>query len=180
MPRVVLAPSLRVYAVEAEIIPINVTGRPSLFKRENVRIGYNLALMGASDTRMAAAFGVNVETFYQWKRQFPHFSEALRDGKDIADANVARSMYEQAIGYWGPDDKWYPPNLGAQKHWLANRQRNRWASVVEPEPANVSVTINTADPNEASRQYRAFISGEPTPLRLPPGRIIDAEQTDDE
>lgn len=129
-------------------------GRPTSFKPEYVDQAYKFALLGASDKRMAELFGVTESTFYLWKQQHPEFSEALTRGKDIADAEIAHSLYHRAKGYEHPEDdikvvavgnnmgseivitptvKRYPPDTGAAALWLANRQKAAWRQKVDHE-----------------------------------------------
>jgi len=78
----------------------------------------------------------------EWKAKHREFSVALEDGKAPADAEVAASLYQRAIGYDNtkavkimqyegdpiivPYTDHYPPDVGAAKVWLYNRQRDRW------------------------------------------------------
>lgn len=104
------------------------------------------ALLGANHERMALLFGVAKSTFDLWIANIPEFSDALKEGKDWADANVAKSLYHRALGYSHPDvdikvvngeivqtplTKHYPPDTGAATLWLKNRQPGTWRDKVE-------------------------------------------------
>ena len=93
---------------------------------------------------MAEFFGVNPDTWHEWKKVHSEFSEALRDWKVEADSRVERSLYERATGYSHPEDKifnddgeplivptvkHYPPDTTAAIFWLKNRQKDRWRDV---------------------------------------------------
>jgi hypothetical protein len=101
-----------------------------------------LCLLGATDAQMAKIFGVAESTWNAWKLKHPEFAEALCEGKDEADAKVAASLYQRAIGYRHIDFKMfqhegkvitkrfvkhYPPDTMAAMYWLNNRQRLNWA-----------------------------------------------------
>lgn len=103
----------------------------------------NYALLGATDDQMAAFFGVSRSNFAEWKNRYPGFGQALREGKDIADAKVAAALYHRAIGYSHPETdirvisgrivkteivKHYPPDTLAINSWLNNRQPALWRS----------------------------------------------------
>lgn len=129
-------------------------GRPTSFKPEYVDLVYKFALLGATDKRMAELFQVSEQTFNAWKHAQPEFLESLTRGRDIADAEIAHSLYHRAKGYEHPEDdikavalgnnqgseivitptvKRYPPDTGAAALWLANRQKATWRQKVDHE-----------------------------------------------
>jgi hypothetical protein len=126
-------------------------GRPTDYKPEYDERAFNLALLGLNDVQMSAAFDICEATFNNWKRDYPTFLESLTRGKDDADAKVARSMYERALGVTIVEEavtkdgdivklrKQLPSDTAAAKHWLANRHRGRWSN-------NGESTINTTEP----------------------------------
>ncbi|MDB5975166.1 MAG: terminase [Nevskia sp.] len=131
----------------------NPVGRPSSYRAEYVEQAYKLCLLlGATDEKLAEFFGVSKPTVLAWKEEFPEFLAAIREGKDISDANVARSLYQRAIGYSHAEDdirtvsgpagtgseivitptvKHYPPDTQAASLWLRNRQPAVWRDKVE-------------------------------------------------
>lgn len=97
---------------------------------------------------MADAFGVNVDTIYEWKNKHKLFSEAIKKGKEEADAHIADSLYQRAKGYSHDDvhisnymgeititpiKKHYPPDTTACIFWLKNRQKEIWRDVSRQE-----------------------------------------------
>jgi hypothetical protein len=126
-------------------------GRPTDYKPEYDERAFNLALLGLNDVQMAAAFDTSEKTFNEWKKQHPSFLQSLTRGKEDADAKVARSMYERALGVTIVEEavtkdgdivklrKQLPSDTAAAKHWLANRQRGRWSN-------NGESTITTTEP----------------------------------
>jgi hypothetical protein len=124
-------------------------GRPSSFRHEYIEQAYKFALLGADDARMAKLFGVSTVTFNAWKTKYPEFFNALKEGKDIADAEISKALYHRAKGYSHPDVevkvidgqvvmvdliKHYPPDTGAAMAWLKNRQPKYWRD--KPEQAD--------------------------------------------
>ena len=121
-------------------------GRPTSYRPEYADMAYKFCLLGANDEKLASLFEVSVATISNWKNDCPEFLEALKKGKEIADAEVAHSLYHRALGYKHPEDdirvingeivitptvKHYPPDTGAATLWLKNRQSSTWRDKVE-------------------------------------------------
>lgn len=139
-------------------------GRPSAYKPEFVDLAYKFALLGATDAKMAEFFGVDERTLNRWKIDFPDFCQSLKNGKLIADAEIAHSLYHRAKGYSHeamkffqyegnvieqPYTEHYPPDTGAAFIWLKNRAG--WRDKPEeggdedaPKPVAVIVEIKDA------------------------------------
>ena len=117
-------------------------GRPSDYDSEKTpKQAKKACLMGATDKDLADFFGVSETTINNWKNEHPEFLESIREGKDVADAKVAKSLYERALGYEHPEvhvsnyqgkitltelTKHYPPETTAAILWLKNRQSGKW------------------------------------------------------
>lgn len=117
-------------------------GRPSDYDPENTpRQAKKACLMGATDADLADFFGVSETTINNWKLAHPKFLESIKEGKQQADADVAKSLFERATGYSHPEDKifndggkpmivptvkHYPPDTTAGIFWLKNRQSDKW------------------------------------------------------
>jgi hypothetical protein len=119
-------------------------GRPSRYKEDMPQRAYKLCLLGLRDQDLAVAFGVGIGSIDVWKKEHPEFFEAIKRGRDEADAHVAESLYHRALGYSHPEEvikvvggqvvrletmKHYPPDTGAACFWLKNRHRDRWRDV---------------------------------------------------
>jgi transcriptional regulator with XRE-family HTH domain len=120
-------------------------GRPSLYNAEyHPKTAEKLTLLGCTQREMAEIFGVAVETVEQWIKDHPEFSQAIARGKEPADAEVARSLYQRAIGYEAQAVKifmpagatepvyaeyieHYPPDTNAASLWLRNRRGRKRA-----------------------------------------------------
>jgi len=113
-------------------------GRPSKYKKEYAEQAYKLCLLGATDKEIADFFGVTESTLNLWKKEYPEFSESLKNGKVVADAEVAASLYKRAKGYQYVETtyengaltksvvKEVAPDTGAAMAWLKNRQKDKW------------------------------------------------------
>lgn len=92
-------------------------GRPSKYDPDkHPEKATKLALLGLTDEEMAVALDIHVSTFYQWQIDFPDFSEAIKDGKVRADANVAQSLYKKAMS----------GDTTSAIFWLKNRRKQAW------------------------------------------------------
>lgn len=119
----------------------NKGGRPTRYKSEYAEQARKLCLLGATDDALADFFEVSKVTINAWKKAHPEFLNSLKIGKQIADANVADSLYNRALGYSHPElkvfnnmgeivtfecEKHYPPDPTSAIFWLKNRQPALW------------------------------------------------------
>ena len=101
-------------------------GRPSDYREEFTRIARSLCLLGAKNTEIAAALGVNPSTLDRWMSEKIELREAVKEGRLHADAVVASSLFRNATGFTGPDGKYHWPETVAQIFWLKNRRPDLW------------------------------------------------------
>jgi len=133
----------------------NKGGAPSKYKEEYNEQARKLCLLGSTDESLANFFNVSVATINNWKIDYPKFLESIREGKEVADANVADALYNRAIGFSHPDThisnfqgvitatpttKHYPADTGAAFIWLKNR--SSWKDKQEVEHSGEVVTFN--------------------------------------
>ena len=134
--------------------------RPTDYREEYAEQAYNYCLLGATNDELATFFDVHVSTIYQWKLDHKEFSDALKRGKEMADARVARALFSRATGYSHedvdikmyegeiietPTIKHYPPDATSMIFWLKNRQPDKWREkreVVEVDADDGEITIN--------------------------------------
>lgn len=101
----------------------------------------NYCLLGATDEKLADFLSVCVATIQNWKNEHQEFLDAIKKGKEIADSEIASSLYQRAKGYSHQEDvifndkgtplivptvKHYAPDTMAAMYWLNNRQRENW------------------------------------------------------
>jgi|APGre2960657404_1045060.scaffolds.fasta_scaffold62212_2 hypothetical protein len=125
-------------------------GHPTAYKPEYAAMATKFCLLGAGDEDLARMFDVSVATINNWKHAHPEFLESIKEGKDIADAEVAAKLYHRARGYSHqavkivadaktgmehivPYTEHYPPDTAAGIFWLKNRQRAKWRDKVDQE-----------------------------------------------
>lgn len=142
-------------------------GRPTAYKPEYNEQARKLCLLGYTDVELADFFEVCEATIHNWKKDHDGFLESIKAGKEIADAEVAASLYERACGYSHDEDKvfnhqgeplivktrkHYPPDPTSAAIWLNNRQRARWKQKPldddddnqNPTPVNVNINVQDA------------------------------------
>ncbi|GAB4036724.1 helix-turn-helix domain-containing protein [Spirosoma jeollabukense] len=110
-------------------------------------------LLGYTDRDLAKEFGISESTLNRWKNKFREFWEALLEGKQIADAEVAQAFYKRAVGFEYPSEKIVTISVGdgcsrvervpitvvvlpdpsAALNWLKNRRPKEWRDKVEVE-----------------------------------------------
>lgn len=167
-------PSAKAKAPKKVIKPVEerIGHRPSMFKPEFCEQAYKLCLLGATDKKLADFFGVSEQTLNTWKKEHPTFLESLKRGKEVADAEIAHSLFQRAKGYSHPDVhvanyqgqaiitdlvKHYPPDTPAAILWLKNRQPEVWREKVEVEHAGkdggpIKSEVITMTPDEAYKR----------------------------
>lgn len=139
----------------------------SKYKAEYDNQAYKLCLLGATDKELANFFNVCEDTIYEWKKVHPSFSEALKNGKEVADAEIASKLYHRAKGYDCPEvitathagqitdtmevTKHYPPDTTAAIFWLKNRQRGKWRDKQEIESTNTNINTEMSEDERNKR-----------------------------
>lgn len=129
-------------------------GRPTRYKEEFNEQAYKLCLLGYTDADIADFFKVTETTINNWKIAHPEFFESLKQGKVFADAKVADSLYNRALGYSHTDTKFatwegkitdsieytkhYAPDPTSAIFWLKNRQPKQWRDKQEIQIDDVS------------------------------------------
>lgn len=146
--------------------------RPSAYKAEYVEQVYRLALLGLKDVEIAKYFGIVEKTLNLWKAKHPEFLQSLKKGKQEADGEVVKALYNRATGAkivvqqaFKVKETIYengkkvkekekleiaeltqevPPDTTACIFWLKNRQPDKWRDKVEH-----AVEDNTVSTQEA-------------------------------
>ena len=121
-------------------------GNPTTYRVEYDEQARKLCLMGAIDHKLAEFFEVSDVTIDNWKLRHPSFKAALKAGKDVADAEIAQSLFHRAKGYSQKSTKVvivngkvqheeitenFPPDTQAAMNWLKNRQPALWKDRVD-------------------------------------------------
>ncbi len=155
-----------------------MAGRPTDYRPEYPAQVEKLCKLGATDKELADFFGVVESTINEWKLVHSEFSESIKAGKQLADANVAERLYERAIGFEHdseeikvvdggiervPIRKIYPPDTTAAIFWLKNRQKDKWRDQTRTE-------LTGADGNELNFKVSLDLGGKPNNSEPVPGQ----------
>ena len=120
---------------------MSTRGRPTLYKAENAELARKFCMLGATNEDLAKCFEVSRSTIDHWIDTISEFAEAIRLGRDLADADVIQKLYSRAMGftkeikkhviYRGelreiPMTLYYPPDIQACFFWMRNRRRRDW------------------------------------------------------
>jgi hypothetical protein len=133
-------------------------GRPTRFEPEMCAQARNYCLLGATNDELAEFFDVHPSTIDRWIAERADFRDAVKRGRVVADARVARGLYDRAVGYDRTVERsvivggelkpvtstvHYPPNVQACIFWLRNRRRETWG---DRASASVSSGDDSCDP----------------------------------
>ena len=78
----------------------SILGRiPSFDKDIHPAMAFKFCLLGCDDKRLAELLEIGLPTMEYWKTVYPDFLLSIREGRDIANANVAKSMFNRACGF---------------------------------------------------------------------------------
>ena len=134
-------------------------GKISVYQKEyHPQYATSFCLLGATNEDLAQRFEISVGELKLWMQRHPEFLTAIREGREWADENVAKSLYRSAIGYSHPETKvfydsdlkeivtqqitkHYPPNNVSIIFWLKNRQRDRWKDRREETEDGSNMTV---------------------------------------
>lgn len=142
---------------------------------------FKYCLLGATNARLAELLDVEASTIVKWMAEYPLFRRSIIEGRDMADAEVAHSLFKCATGYTREEVKifqfkgvpvvvpytaYYAPDVAAQKHWLAVRRKQdkevTWRDVqtVDVEARQVVETKQIsadATPEQAADMYKRML-----------------------
>lgn len=117
-------------------------GRISVYDPEyHPGMAFRLCSFGLTDEQLSIAFEVCQDTINQWKLAHVDFALQMKHGKTMADARVAKSLFERACGYESIEiheielqagegktelrqvkvKRHLPPDVDACEIWLRNR-----------------------------------------------------------
>lgn len=116
-------------------------GRPTAFDPTRIPEIINYCKLGAIDEDLAEMLEVCIATIYNWKNDHPEFLDAIKQGKELADQQVVKSLFYRANGYSHDAvhisnykgeitetdyTKHYAPDPTSMIFWLKNRQPDLW------------------------------------------------------
>ena len=150
---------------------MTAVGRPTSYRHEFCELAHNYCLLGATNLELAGFFDVAPRTIDNWIASHPAFAEAVREGRVVADARVARCLYQRAVGYSCTVERTvlhggaertlknvvhYPPDTRACIFWLRNRRREAWS---EKSAAGPDDGVRRRRPDRRARCRRRARAG---------------------
>lgn len=161
-------------------------GAPSKYDDSFIDQAYSQCLLGCTMKELASFFHVNIDTLYEWRKKYPKFSEAIKDGKRPADGMVAHAMFDKATGpewveqvaikckdiIYGDNGKKLkeiehvevvdlvkraPPDTTAGIFWLKNRGNGKWRDKIDVG-ANVNLMESLIDTEKLDEETRRKIA----------------------
>ena len=144
-------------------------GRKGLYKEwleaDNLIRLEGWARNGLTDEMIAHNIGITTTTFYDWKKKYPQFAEAVKRGKEVVDIMVENALLKSAMGYSydevtqiGIEDgetgekilvpvkvvtKYVQPNSTSLIFWLKNRKPEAWR-----DTKNIDAAVEVKNPFE--------------------------------
>ena len=133
---------------------------------------------GLTDKQIATNLNISEDTFYEYKKKYPEFSEFLKRGKEVVDYEVENSLLKRALGY-EYEEKTYEtvyddhqgayiekltkrvtkqvaPDTTAQIFWLKNRKPKVWRDKQEIEHSG---NINNPFAGMSTDELRKIANG---------------------
>jgi hypothetical protein len=164
-------------AAPAKQEPVQLFGAP--YKPDVYpELAFKYCLLGATDVELCELFDIAVQTLAAWRAEHPLFDRSIVEGRNVADAEVAHSLYRCATGYTReavkifqfqgvpvvvPYTEYYAPDVGAAKHWLGVRQRVKWRAPTEVVDVAAKQTVEMkqisadATPEAAADMYKKML-----------------------
>jgi hypothetical protein len=167
-------------------------GRKPAWRDGYLEQARKLAVLGLTDAEMAKFLGVSLRTFMHWKISNPEFLHALKEGKEVADLRVVRSLYERAVGYSVEIEKifccrgkvirvktveQYPPDTTSMIFWLRNRRPDEWRDKIDVDHRHVFNFIGMLPSEE---EWLQQYGSHQEPLTIaPPAQVIEDDDAGD-
>lgn len=70
---------------------------------------------GCTEAEMCVRLGVSESSFNDYKKQFPEFSESLKEGKAVADYRVEDALYKRAVGFSYVEDVYITEKMDSEE-----------------------------------------------------------------
>ena len=157
-------------------------GRPAAYEtvvEPNLAAIAGMSRRGATKKEIAEVLGISTPTLRVWENKYNVLANALKQTRELADAEVENALYRQAIGYRYRTQQvttkgeivevelYQAPNTTAQIFWLKNRKPELWRDKQE-------ITHDVGEDLAKLIQESMGVS----PQALPEGDVVDIEAID--
>jgi hypothetical protein len=144
---------------------------------------------GSTDEQIYKKLRISKDSFYDYKKKHPEFTDALKIGKDDADDLVESALFKRALGYEyeeTEESETYNPETGqtvktrkiikhlvadttAQIFWLKNRRPDRWrnndrldinTTSAQVEDSAIESTLSILKAREVEKKEKDDLLGE--------------------
>lgn len=150
-------------------------GRPSKYNPEtHLVIVQALAKRGLTIVQLAETLDVSPSTVNKWMVEYPDFSEAIKEARDISDESVEASLFQRATGYsvkatkvflpagstepvYAPYIEHFPPDPTSMIFWLKNRRPEQWRDKQEIEHSG-KLDMTSLSQEEFDRRAKEILS----------------------
>lgn len=151
-----------------------MAGNASKYSPDMPERAKGLALLGYTNAEIAAAFGINVSTLYDWKNKHPELSDAIKEGGEVIDVQVAQALYKRTQGYMVTEEKTEQSESGikttvAEKHipadttamifWLKNRQPKQWRDKQEVDHSSSDGSMSPSTKEMSDEELEEKLKG---------------------
>lgn len=142
-------------------------GRPNKHAEIDLEKVKRCAESGMNNDQIAIAIGIASSTLYEYQKDWPEFSEALKAGKVDPDDEIEASLFLRAKGFSRKtikqaivdgglvdveEEKYFPPDPVSGIFWLCNRRKKRWRHVSHIEHSGPDGgPIETSDVSKEER-----------------------------
>lgn len=131
---------------------------------------------GLNYTQIAERIGIHLDTFADWRRDYPEIGKAVARGKELVDYMVENALLKRALGYKTKEvkvtigkknvggefyevlkettEKELAPDVTACLAWLNNKKPNEWRRnrdkfmELSEEDTKLEITINRGNPDK--------------------------------
>lgn len=110
------------------------SAKQTKYRVEYDKIAANLVrLTGATVTEVAEVLGHAPHTLYRWMADHPSFREAFQISREVANARVEASWYQEAVGYWvtETEKRTLMPTRGKGPPQVVVTEHRKW---IRPSP----------------------------------------------
>ena len=118
------------------------------------QVAWSLASKGYTNEEIATTLNISIRTYERWLSAYPEFKASIREGRDLATAQVERALFNRAVGFKSTEteriqkidgdgnaytvklttkEKTMAPDTAAATFWLKNRDSEHWKEKVEVE-----------------------------------------------